>query len=92
VFGVPKTIAALGVATYRIGQYWIPTLLGGIMYASLRVGPWSIERRTKLLRLRDLAAETDVNRESVLDFSARFGRRRRINPENHPSAGPPPSM
>lgn len=78
-FGVPKTIAALSVASYRIGQYWIPTLLGGVLYASLRVGPWSIKRRTKLQGLRELAAETDTNRESVLDFAARFGRRRKPN-------------
>ncbi len=76
-FGVPKTVAALGVASYRIGQYWIPTLVGGVLYASLRVGPWSIERRARLQRLRELAAETDTNRESVLDFAARFNRRRR---------------
>lgn len=43
---MPKTVAALGVASYRIGQYWIPTLLGGILYATLRVGPWSIKRRS----------------------------------------------
>ncbi len=78
-FGVPKTVAALGVASYRIGQYWIPTLLGGLLYASLRVGPWSIKRRNKLQGLRELAAETDTNRESVLDFAARFGRRRKPN-------------
>ena len=87
VFGVPKTVAALGVATYRICQYWIPTLLGGVMYLSLRVGPWSIKRRAQLARLRDLAAETDVNRESVLDFAARFGRRRRIVTDSHPANG-----
>jgi len=77
-FGVPKTIATLSVAAYRIGQYWIPTLLGGILYATLRVGPWSIKKRGKLQRLRELAAETETNRESSLDFAARFGRRRTV--------------
>lgn len=91
-FGVPKTTATLSVAAYRIGQYWLPTLLGGILYATLRVGPWSIERREKLQRLRELAAETETNRESALDFAARFGRR---GPIPRPSAqteadlGPP---
>ena len=75
-FGVPKTVAALGVASYRIGQYWIPTLLGGILYATLRVGPWSIKRRS-LATLRALAAESEANPESVLDFSARFSRGRK---------------
>lgn len=82
-FGVPKTTATLSVAAYRIGQYWLPTLLGGILYATLRVGPWSIERREKLQRLRELAAETETNRESALDFAARFGRR---GPIPRPSA------
>lgn len=75
-FGVPKTVATLGVASYRIGQYWLPTIVGGLLYASLRVGPFRIERRDKLVRLRELAKATDTNRESSLDFAARFGRRR----------------
>ncbi len=75
-FGVPKTVATLGVASYRIGQYWLPTLVGGVLYASLRFGPFRIERRDKLVRLRELAKETDTNRESALDFAARFGRQR----------------
>jgi len=32
-FGVPKTVATLGVASYRIGQYWLPTIVGGLLYA-----------------------------------------------------------
>lgn len=76
-FGLTRAEATLGVISYRVAQYWFPILLGGVLYASLRVGPWSIKRRSSLQRLRDLAAETETNRESVLDFSARFGRRRR---------------
>ena len=75
-FGVPKTVATLGVASYRIGQYWLPTVIGGVLYASLRIGPFRIERRDKLERLRELARATDTNRESSLDFAARFGRQR----------------
>lgn len=82
-FGVPKTVATLGVASYRIGQYWLPTVVGGFLYASLRVGPFRIERRDKLQRLRELAAATDTNRESSLDFAARFARRRTM-PESKP--------
>lgn len=91
-FGVPKTVATLGVASYRIGQYWLPTVVGGVLYASLRFGPFRIERRDKLLRLRELAKETDTNRESALDFAARFGRQRGVlneGPRNQPSQGFP---
>lgn len=74
-FGLTRANATLGVITYRVAQLWFPILLGGILYLTLRVGPWSIKRRGELQRLRDLAKETDTNRESALDFSARFERR-----------------
>ncbi|MBU6315075.1 MAG: YbhN family protein [Acidobacteria bacterium] len=89
-FGLNRSDATLGVLSYRFAQYWFPIVLGGFMYATLRVGPWSIKRREKLERLRELARETDINRESALDFAARFGRRRRLPPtvgDKHPSQG-----
>jgi uncharacterized protein (TIRG00374 family) len=83
-FGMAKAAASLGVISYRLAQYWLPTLIGGLLYASLRVGPWSIERRERLRGLRELAAETELNRESTLDFAARFARRRRAVNEASP--------
>ncbi|HNJ97376.1 MAG TPA: lysylphosphatidylglycerol synthase transmembrane domain-containing protein [Ilumatobacteraceae bacterium] len=76
-FGLTKAVAVLGTATYRLAQYFFPIVLGGMLYASLRVGPWSIKRREKLKRLRELAGEAAESSESVLDFTARFARRRR---------------
>ncbi|HSB85363.1 MAG TPA: lysylphosphatidylglycerol synthase transmembrane domain-containing protein, partial [Ilumatobacteraceae bacterium] len=70
-FGLTRATALLGVATYRLAQYFFPILLGGLLYGSLRVGPWSIKRRERLRRLRDIAAEASVN-ERALDFSVRF--------------------
>ena len=84
-FGVPKTVATLGVASYRIGQYWLPTIVGGLLYASLRVGPFRIERRDKLVRLRELAKATDTNRESALDSAPRLGSRRGVINESSPT-------
>ncbi|MFZ9630365.1 MAG: lysylphosphatidylglycerol synthase transmembrane domain-containing protein [Ilumatobacteraceae bacterium] len=75
-FGLTRATATLGVISYRLAQYWFPILLGGLMYASLRVGPWSIKRREQLKRLRELVAETEDNPETLLDFAARFSRRR----------------
>lgn len=80
-FGLTKATAVLGTATYRLAQYFFPIVLGGMLYASLRMGPWSIKRREKLKRLRELAGEAAGNRESILDFSARFSRRRRTGDE-----------
>ncbi len=37
-FGVPAATATVTVLTYRIAQYWLPIIVGGISYASLRLG------------------------------------------------------
>lgn len=74
-FGVPLRTATLGVASYRFAQFFFPILLGGILYATLRIGPWSIERRDRLVRLRDLAAQEAERGESRVDFQLRFPAR-----------------
>ncbi|MGD9998085.1 MAG: YbhN family protein [Ilumatobacteraceae bacterium] len=74
-FGLTRSTAVLGVATYRLAQFFFPIVLGGVLYASLRVGPWSIERRERLKRLRDLAADEALNPERAFDFAVRFGHR-----------------
>jgi putative heme transporter len=75
-FGIPRRVAAPAVATYRAAQYLMPIALGGLAYASLRVGPWKIERRDRLVRLRDLARAEAEKGESRIDFALRFGGRR----------------
>ena len=74
-FGAGPRRAALGVASYRFAQFFFPILLGGILYLSLRVGPWSIERHERLVRLRDLAEEETQRGESKIDFQLRFPTR-----------------
>jgi uncharacterized protein (TIRG00374 family) len=74
-FGLTRSVALLGVASWRLAAFFFPIVLGGIMYASLRVGPWSIHRREKLARLRDIAAAEADNPEGPLDFAVRFGQR-----------------
>jgi uncharacterized protein (TIRG00374 family) len=37
-FGVPVATATVTVLTYRIAQFWLPIVVGGAAYASLRVG------------------------------------------------------
>ena len=73
-FGLTRATALLGVATYRLAQFFFPIVLGGILYGSLRVGPWSIKRRERLRRLRDIANDPLTN-ERAFDFSARFAPR-----------------
>ena len=74
-FGLSRDAAFLGVASWRLASFFFPIVLGGVMYASLRVGPWSIRRRDQLIRLRDLAAAEADNPEGPLDFAVRFGQR-----------------
>jgi uncharacterized protein (TIRG00374 family) len=76
-FGLTRATAVLGVASWRLAQFFFPIVLGGVLYASLRVGPWSIKRRDRLKRLSELAEESRRSPESALDFAARFARRRR---------------
>lgn len=74
-FGAAARLATLGVASYRFAQFFFPILLGGLLYLSLRVGPWSILRRDRLIRLRDLAEEETRRGESKIDFQLRFPTR-----------------
>jgi putative heme transporter len=75
-FGVPRRIVVPAIATYRSAQYLMPIALGGLAYASLRVGPWKIEKRDRLIRLRDLARVESEKGESQIDFALRFPARR----------------
>ncbi|MDP9073470.1 MAG: flippase-like domain-containing protein, partial [Actinomycetota bacterium] len=38
-FGVPPSIAIIGVATYRLANFWLPIPFGGLAYLSLQVDP-----------------------------------------------------
>lgn len=74
-FGLSSSNARLGIASYRLAQFFFPILVGGLSYLSLRVGPWRIEKRDRLARLRELARTGSRSSESRLDFALRFGRR-----------------
>lgn len=76
-FGLSRRVATLGVASYRLAQLWLPILLGGLFYLSLRVGPWSIERRDRLDRLRDIARRETSESERRIEFALRQWERRR---------------
>lgn len=75
-FSMSRSTATLGVASYRLSQFFFPILLGGLLYLSLRVGPWSVERRAVLKPLREVATEAVSAGESRLDFDERFAPRR----------------
>ena len=80
-FGIPRRVVAPAIATYRSAQYLMPIAVGALAYASLRVGPWKIEKRDRLVRLRDLARSESAKGESRIDFALRFGGRRPVGDE-----------
>ena len=51
-------------------------------------GPWKIEKRDRLIRLRDLARVETAKGESRIDFALRFQRESgEIVDEDHPPPG-----
>jgi hypothetical protein len=74
----------VGVVSYRIAQYWLPILIGGACYLSLRIGPWAIARN-KLEPLRDVVATMATGDEDILDFSERFPAKERTGQLRQPS-------
>ena len=83
-FGLPRSTAVVGVVSYRIAQYWLPIMIGGICYLSLRVGPWAIARN-KLEPMRDVVATISSGDEGILDFSERFPAKERTGQLPKPS-------
>jgi hypothetical protein len=74
-FGLSKNVATLGVVSYRAASYWLPILLGAVSYFSLRIGPWSIENRDEVRRLRDVAKEEREDDTSGIEWAKRYGSR-----------------
>lgn len=71
-FGLGKSTATVGVLTYRVAQYWLPILIGGICYLSLRVGPFAIERRDRLVPLRQVALDPKLNRGNKIEWIEKY--------------------
>jgi len=64
----------------------MPIAIGALAYASLRVGPWKIEKRDRLVGLRDLARSESEKGETKIDFALRFGGKRPVvDPESDPA-------
>lgn len=90
-FGLTRSEATLGVVSYRIAQFWVPIMLGTLAYLSLRMGPFSIDRRERLDSLHDVVEKRSHGRESLLDFSERFSAKDRTGGHIRP-ADPKPDQ
>ena len=87
-FGLSRANAVLGVASYRFAQYWFPLVVGGLCYLSLRIGPWSVDRRERLRKLRDEAEHASGDDTSGIEWAEVYGRRRTDDTGGQPR--PPP--
>ena len=54
-FGTPATVAILGVATYRLLNFWLPIPLGALAYVSLQVDPGDPDESARQQRKERLA-------------------------------------
>lgn len=87
-FGSGKNAATLGVASYRLAQQFLPILVGAFFYATLRIGPWRIERRDRLARMRQLAREGEAGGETRIDFLMRAWPKRQVRKMADVAVGP----
>ena len=83
-FGLTRATAVVGVVSYRVAQFWLPILIGGVTYLSLRIGPWAIDRN-RLEPLRNVVATVGSDDERILDFSERFPGKERTGQIRTPS-------
>lgn len=89
-FGLTRNTATVGVLSYRIAQYWLPIVVGWLSYASLRVGPFSIDRKHRLKDLTKVAVEQTNRGLTTVDWVERYAPRDRtgqfpmpvINPDD----------
>lgn len=71
-FGLARKVITLGVPSYRFSQYWLPIPVGALLYLTLRVGPWRIDRDGPPLGgLRKEAAEAAGSTQTVFDWQER---------------------
>jgi uncharacterized protein (TIRG00374 family) len=75
-FGITRSQASLGVIGYRLAQYWVPMLIGGLAYISLRVGPFSMEKRDRLARLREVAHDSVRDTTDSIEWAEKYAQRR----------------
>ena len=83
-FGLTRATAVVGVVSYRVAQFWLPILIGGLTYLSLRIGPWAIDRN-RLEPLRNVVATVGSDDERILDYSERFPGKERTGQIRTPS-------
>ena len=76
-FGLTRSVATVGVLSYRIAQYWMPLIVGALVYLSLRVGPWAIDRKEKLKSFRRVAVDATEHPSNKYNWAEHYAPRDR---------------
>lgn len=78
-FGVPAATATVTVLTYRIAQYWLPIVVGGVSYVSLRIGAVAPvpAPQSRLSRIESATRAGTAERESKAGWIEKYAPRDR---------------
>ena len=76
-FGLTRSVATVGVLSYRIAQYWMPLIVGAIVYLSLRIGPWAMDRAGKLESFRRVAVDATEHPSNKYNWAEHYAPRDR---------------
>lgn len=70
-FGLTTTTATVSVLSYRLVQFWLPMLVGGVCYVSLRFGRYALQQASELKSLQRYAVAGNKTRTSRYEWAER---------------------
>ncbi|NBQ04312.1 MAG: UPF0104 family protein [Actinobacteria bacterium] len=70
-FGLSTATATVSVLSYRIVQFWLPMLVGGVCYLSLRFGRFALQQAGELKSLQRYAVAGNKTRTSRYEWAER---------------------
>ncbi|MFM8451713.1 MAG: hypothetical protein ACKOAQ_02505, partial [Acidimicrobiaceae bacterium] len=65
------TTATVSVLSYRLVQFWLPMLVGGVCYLSLRFGKFALQQAGELKSLQRYAVAGNKTRTSRYEWAER---------------------
>ncbi len=70
-FGLSTTTATVSVLSYRLVQFWLPIIVGGACYVSLRFGKFALQQASELKSLKRYAVVGNASRTSRIEWLER---------------------
>ena len=70
-FGLSTTTATVSVLSYRLVQFWLPMLVGGVCYLTLRFGRFALQQASELKSLQRYAVAGNMTRTSRYEWAER---------------------